>query len=200
MLIYLWRHRERAPVFTGAWAKLWAKRIWNGPALLLLAWRRGLYKAKGVQLGLLADVDGATLQGNGALLKIGPGSFVGRAHIQLLAEITMGENVVVNDDVRLLTGSHDVDSPVFAAIKGPIDIGSSAWICTGALVLPGVSIGRAAVVAAGAVVTKDVPAGAVVAGNPAKIVKMRGVEGITCTPNMLRACYEAWVGNASQMK
>ena len=138
------------------------------------------------------------MQGNGALLTIGHGSFVGRVDIQLLAEVRIGDNVVINDGVRILTGSHDVDSPVFAATTGRVDVGSSAWICTGALLLPGVSIGEAAVVAAGAVVTKDVPARAVVAGNPARIVKMRRVEKIVCRPNMLRACYEAWVGNVSQ--
>ena len=166
--------------------------------MLLLSWRRSRYKAKGVKLGLLADIEGATLQGNGALLTVGHGTFVGRAHIQLLADVCIGENVVINDGVHILTGSHDVDSPVFAATTGRVDVGSSAWICTGALLLPGVSIGEAAVVAAGAVVTKDVPARAVVAGNPARVVKMRRVEKIVCRPNMLRACYEAWVGNVSQ--
>jgi acetyltransferase-like isoleucine patch superfamily enzyme len=52
----------------------------------------------------------------------------------------------------------------------PVDIGDDVWIGRGALVLPGVTIGDGAVVAAGAVVTKDVPAGSVVAGVPAKVV------------------------------
>lgn len=196
-LRYLFTHRIRAKSFTGPWLKLWAKRLWNGPALLRLAGRRSIYRAKGVKLGLLADIEGATLQGNGALLAIGHGSFVGRVDIQLLAEVRIGDNVVVNDGVRLLTGSHNIESPLFAATTGRIEIGSSAWICTGATVLPGVNIGQAAVVAAGAVVTRDVPPQAVVAGNPAKIVKMREIKRITCPPNMLRACYEAWIGNVS---
>jgi acetyltransferase-like isoleucine patch superfamily enzyme len=195
---HLIKHRARAKVFSRQWLKLWAKRLWNGPALLLLFVRRSYYQARGVKLGMLADIQGATLQGRGALLTVGSGTFVGRADIQLLAEVRIGKNVVINDGVRLLTGSHDVDNPAFAATTGSIEIESSAWICTGALVLPGVHIGQAAVVAAGAVVTRDVPARAIVAGNPATIVKTRGIDEITCPPNMLRACYEAWIGNVSQ--
>ena len=57
--------------------------------------------------------------------------------------------------------------------KGPIIIGNEAWIGTAAIILCGVTIGEGAVVAAGAVVTRDVPAGAIVAGNPARLVKYR---------------------------
>jgi len=53
----------------------------------------------------------------------------------------------------------------------PIVIEDSAWIGAGAIILAGVTIGRNAVVGAGSVVTKDVPAGAVVAGNPARVIK-----------------------------
>jgi acetyltransferase-like isoleucine patch superfamily enzyme len=57
--------------------------------------------------------------------------------------------------------------------KGPIVIEDDAWIGVGATILSGVRIGQGAVVAAGAVVTRDVPAGAIVAGSPAKVVKHR---------------------------
>jgi len=56
--------------------------------------------------------------------------------------------------------------------KGPVKIGNRVWIGDGAKILSGITIGDAAVIAAGAIVTKDVPAGAVVGGNPAKILKM----------------------------
>ena len=51
-------------------------------------------------------------------------------------------------------------------------IGKNAWIGAGATILPGVTVGENAVVAAAAVVTKDVPANAIVGGNPAKLIKM----------------------------
>jgi acetyltransferase-like isoleucine patch superfamily enzyme len=62
--------------------------------------------------------------------------------------------------------------------RGPIEIGSDVWIGTGATVLSGVSIGHGAVVAAGALVTRSVPAYAIVAGNPAVVVRLRFAEHI----------------------
>ncbi len=59
----------------------------------------------------------------------------------------------------------------------PITIEDCSWIATGAIILPGVTVGEGAVVAAGAVVTHDVPPWTVVAGNPAKEVKKRVLKG-----------------------
>jgi acetyltransferase-like isoleucine patch superfamily enzyme len=61
----------------------------------------------------------------------------------------------------------------FDLITKPITIKDNVWIATGAMVLPGVTIGEGAVVAAGAVVTKDVDDWMVVGGNPAKVIKKR---------------------------
>lgn len=63
----------------------------------------------------------------------------------------------ISSHTNFITGSHDVDDPEFTASFRPIKIGHHCWIGTGATVLQGVSIGDGAVVAAGAVVTKDVP-------------------------------------------
>ena len=60
---------------------------------------------------------------------------------------------------------------VFAYGGGRIEIGNKVWIATGAMILPGVKIGDGAIVAAGAVVTKDVPERCMVAGIPAKVIK-----------------------------
>lgn len=63
----------------------------------------------------------------------------------------------ISSHTKFITGSHDVDDPMFTASFRPIRIGHHCWIGTGATVLQGVTIGNGAVVAAGAVVTKDVP-------------------------------------------
>ena len=93
--------------------------------------------------------------------------------VYALDKITIGDNVCIGEDVRLLTGSHALESPHFDLVTKPIRIEDNAWIATGAIILPGVTIGEGAVVAAGAVVSKDVEAWTVVGGNPAKFVKVR---------------------------
>lgn len=98
------------------------------------------------------------------------------AWVYALAKITIGDDVCIGEDVRLLTGSHDIGSPTFDLVVKPIEICDNVWIATGAIVLPGVKIGEGAVVAAGAVVTKDVAPWTVVGGNPARFIRKRVLE------------------------
>ena len=87
--------------------------------------------------------------------------------------------------VSLLTGDHDMNSPTFAYRGGRIIIEDNVWIGCNAVVLPGVKIGKGAVVASGAVVTKDVPDYSVVAGTPAKeIGKRQNVFHYKCYDNV----------------
>lgn len=87
--------------------------------------------------------------------------------------ISIGKNVNVSSYSKLITGNHDIDSPMFEAIFLPIVIEDFVWVCTGATILQNVTIGKGAVICAGAVVTKNVPAYAVVAGIPAKVIRYR---------------------------
>ena len=82
--------------------------------------------------------------------------------------ITIGNNVNISSFTIMLGGWHDLDDPTFAAELRPMVIEDYAWIATRATIMAGVRIGRGAVVAAGAVVTRDVPPYAVMAGVPAK--------------------------------
>ena len=104
----------------------------------------------------------------GELSSIGSGAWV-----YALDKIEIGKNVCIGEDVRLITGSHDIVSPHFDLVTKPIRICDNVWVATGAVVLPGVMIGEGAVVGAGAVVTKDVEPWTVVGGNPAKFIKRR---------------------------
>lgn len=81
--------------------------------------------------------------------------------------IQIGESAIVSQYAFLCTASHDIHSPEFDLLIGPICIGCNAWIAAGAFVAPGVNVAEGAVVAARAVVVRDVPASVVVAGNPA---------------------------------
>ena len=88
--------------------------------------------------------------------------------------IEIGRNVNLAPEVMILTAYHDPDDAEnFGGIEKPIVIEDHVWIATRAMVLPGVRIGRGAVVGAGSVVTKDVAAGTIVAGNPARFIRDR---------------------------
>ncbi len=82
-------------------------------------------------------------------------------------------NVIISSDVQLITMDHDTDIMGKEKFLKKIQIEDYAWISTRAIILPGVLIGSGAVVAAGAVVTKDVPPLTVVAGVPAKFLRLK---------------------------
>lgn len=107
-------------------------------------------------------------------IKIGEQSSIGNSSwVYALAPITIGRKCCIGDEVKLLTGTHDVSSSRFALVTRPIVIGDNVWIATGAMVMPGVTIGEGAVIAAGSVVTKDVAPWTIVGGNPARHIKDR---------------------------
>lgn len=87
--------------------------------------------------------------------------------------IHIRDDVRISKDVVIETAGLDftTGAPPYSHISAPIFIETGAWIGTRSIILGGVTIGRNAVVAAGSVVTKDVPAGAVVAGIPARPVR-----------------------------
>lgn len=87
--------------------------------------------------------------------------------------LTIGNNVDIAQDVYIWTEQHDYNSDDYAGITKPVVIEDYVWIASRATVLPGVTIHRGAVVACGAIVTKDVPPMAIVAGIPAKIIGYR---------------------------
>ncbi|MEM9701368.1 MAG: WcaF family extracellular polysaccharide biosynthesis acetyltransferase [Planctomycetota bacterium] len=93
--------------------------------------------------------------------------------IDNLAPVTLGNDVCLSQDVYLCTGGHDHTRPSFDLITKPITVEDQAWVGARSVLMPGVTVGAGAVVAAGSVVTKDVPAGMIVAGNPARVLKPR---------------------------
>lgn len=88
--------------------------------------------------------------------------------------IRIGSDVRIAPNVRLHAAGHDPNDPLLQESAADIVVGDHAWLGAAAVILPGVRIGERAVVAAGAVVTNDVPDGAIVAGVPARILRMRG--------------------------
>ncbi len=87
--------------------------------------------------------------------------------------LKIGNNVSIAGEVRIYTMEHDIDSPDFAEVGAPVVIDDYVVIGTRVTILPGVRIGRGAVVASGAVVTRDVGEYEIVGGVPAKFIKNR---------------------------
>lgn len=109
----------------------------------------------------------------------------GRLHINpacylnATGHIHFGEHVVLSYGVKILSTGLDLDSPCRTTaphINREVFIEDNAWIGAGAIVLPGVRVGRNAVIAAGAVVVDDVPVNAIVAGNPARVIRFTSAQ------------------------
>ena len=96
--------------------------------------------------------------------------------LDLRGGLDIGANVNVSPDVTILTASHDANDPGFRLVNAPVEIEDYVWIGTRAMIMPGVTLGRGAVVAAGAVVTRDVPPLTIVAGVPARAIGERNPE------------------------
>ena len=108
----------------------------------------------------------------GPRLKLGKNIIINKgATILPVGIVEIEDNVLIAPDVKITTINHDLYDRHGKCYMKKITIKNNAWICMGAIICPGVTIGENSVVAAGAVVTKDVPANTVVAGNPAKIIK-----------------------------
>ena len=92
-------------------------------------------------------------------------------------KITIGNNVFIAPNVCIITEEHAMD--VEQRLKGleythPVTIGDNVWICAGAIILPGVTIGANSVIGAGSVVTKDIPPKSLAVGNPCKVIRNLG--------------------------
>ena len=94
-------------------------------------------------------------------------------NVYCLGYVILGVRAVLSQESMLCGGTHDLSSPRMPLLIGDINLGADAFVGARALILPGVAIGEGAVVAAGAVVTKDVEPWTVVGGNPARVIKKR---------------------------
>ncbi len=109
--------------------------------------------------------------GKKAVLKIGNGVAVGdRTEIHAGDSVTIGDGTLIGWDCCIMDRDyHKLESET--EVTAPVVIGNNVWIGCNTIILKGIKIGDGAVVAAGSVVTKDVPAGALVGGNPARVIK-----------------------------
>jgi acetyltransferase-like isoleucine patch superfamily enzyme len=88
-------------------------------------------------------------------------------------EIVIGNDVALGPHVKIFTATHDYSTHDLKDTAASVKVEDNAWVGGGSIILPGVTIGRGAVIGAGSVVTKDVPAFSVAVGNPARVVRER---------------------------
>jgi maltose O-acetyltransferase len=194
MIAMLWQMRYRPPLGSRRWLKYWAKRGRLARQLLGAEWSMRRFARRCRSLGDRTLISPSNIEGELGRLSVGSDCAIGRVHIQLHAPVTIGNCVVINDGCRLLTGTHNLLSPGWELIASPIAIEDYAWIATDAILLPGVTIGRGAIVGAGAVVSRPVESLAIVAGNPARMVGQRTREELSYRPSQASALFEAWLG------
>lgn len=154
ILLELLPHPLRYLLFKGLFKRLGSNSMIDYQTYFRYPWTISI--GKGVSINRGCEVYGSMVAGN--------------------AHITIGDHCALAPGVRVLSASHDyrrLDLPDEAM---SVTLGKYVWVGAGATILPGVNIGDGAVVAAGSVVTRDVAAYSVVAGNPARFLKTRELD------------------------
>lgn len=151
--------------------------LWILPPSRLFALRRACLRMMRVDVGNATSIcGGGWIYGPGRLA-IGENSWVSPGTIFYTHQdvaITIGARCDIGPFVRVLTGSHDIGDAYRRAGRGtakPVTIGDGCWIGASSTILGGIEIGTGAIVAAGSLVTRDVPAGTLVGGVPAQVRK-----------------------------
>lgn len=151
----------------------WLRCVGRLPSHLL---RKFLYRRAGMTIGQRSWIYSGAEVRNPSGIVIGDDVIIGHnAVLDGRCGLRIGNNVNLSTGVWIWTMQHDHQSETFAAVGAPVEVGDNAWLSARVVVLPGVEIGERSVVAAGAVVTKNLPAGGVFGGVPAKKIGERNI-------------------------
>ncbi|MBZ9731294.1 acyltransferase [Salegentibacter sp. JZCK2] len=190
---YLWKNRAKFHVWGIDFYRAWAKRILTFQEVVERNSRRTKLIRSGAVIDETSEIGVIKTDGNKGNLVIEANSILGRVELALHDQIKIGKNVCINDGVKLLSGSHNINDPVWGLIKKPIFIDDYVWIATNAIILPGVSIGKGAVIGAGAVVSRNVEPFSIMVGNPAKPLSKKRDAILKYNPCKFLAGNRAWL-------
>jgi len=139
--------------------------------------RNSLWRLVGLKLGSKSTLHTGVRVYDPKNIRVGEGTIVGYGcFLDGRAELTIGSHTDIASEVMIYNQEHDLSSPSFSAVSGKVSIGNYVFIGPRAIILPGVKIEDNAVIAAGAVVTKDVKKGMIVGGVPAKVIGERALK------------------------
>jgi len=157
----------------GLWAIVQGTLFRFSPARLY-SWRRFLLRMFGAQLSRTCGIQSTVRIVHPWLLKVGEHSMIGAGTLLYnLGIIDIGDHTVISQRCLLCAGTHDYTSPTLPLVRATITVGHGVWIATEAFIGPDVRIGDNSVIGARAVVTSDVEANVVAAGNPCRTIKPR---------------------------
>lgn len=156
--------------------------------LLIVTWaglvpshlfRLFIYKLAGMNIGKDSRIHIGARFFNPSNVRIGKGTIIGdNVFLDGRDKLIIGDCVDIASSVMILNSEHDINSADFHAILGTVEIGDYVFIGPRAIILPGVKIGKGAIVAAGAVVTKTVADFAIVGGVPSSVIGERIVKDL----------------------
>jgi putative colanic acid biosynthesis acetyltransferase WcaF len=140
----------------------------------LRGWREFWLRLFGAKIARTSTIRPSTKVHHPWLLTMGEHSCLSEGvHIYNLGSVSIGDHTVISQDAYICAGTHDYTRSDLPLLRPTITIGNGVWICAGAFVCPGVTIGDNVIVGARAVVTRDVPPGVMVGGNPARVLRER---------------------------
>jgi maltose O-acetyltransferase len=177
------RQKRRVPEWLRPFAR-WAALNWRGFMLYLAtltghvpvhAFRLFMYRRLfGVKIGRQTSVHWRTRFYAPHGITLGNNTILGNdLFLDGRFGLTIGDNVNLGGETAIFTAEHDPNDPDFAMVGAPVVIEDYVYVASRSTILPGVRIGKGAVVALGAVVTRDVPEYTIVGGVPAKVIGQR---------------------------
>jgi putative colanic acid biosynthesis acetyltransferase WcaF len=156
---------------------LWAAvrmTLFNWSPTRAYRWRAAILRAFGTKIRGRAAVRPSCHIFHPWLLELGDATAIAEGVlIYNLGPVSIGSHTIISQRAHICAGTHDFTRSNLPLLRPPIRIGAGVWVAAEAYVGPGVTIGDNSVVGARAVVTKDVPPGVVVGGNPARVIKPR---------------------------
>ena len=176
-------HSNRNKIGRVVWAVVWWSLFRPSPRIFF-GWRRLLLRSFGARIGRNARISPSVVIWAPWNLTVGEESAISHCvDCYCVDEVVIGSHATVSQYALICTASHDISTPNMQFTSSPVILEDQCWVCAGAFVGPGVTVSEGAVVGAMSVVTKDIEAWTVHAGNPARMISRRQILSAASEPN-----------------